>query len=104
MAGEGAHKHQQRRFREMEIRDQPVGDFEVVGWEDELVGPSAPRLDMTVRRDARLHGPAGARADYEHVLSAVDRLVDDRGGIHGDLIIFRVHLVLRQVLDFDGAE
>lgn len=104
VAAEGRHHHQLRGVGQVEVRDHGVGHREVVGVEDELVGPPLHGLDHAVGRDGRLERAHHRRADGDHLVAAALGVVDRLGRLLRDEELLGVHLVLREVLDVDRAE
>ncbi len=104
VTAERRHHHELRRVGQVEIRHHRVGDGEIIGVEDELVGPALHRFYHAARRYGGLHR-AHHRSAYGHHLAPVALgRVDALGTLLRHEELLRIHLMLRQILHVDGAE
>ena len=103
-ARQGAYQHDERRLRQVEIRDQAVQDLEPVPRIDKDTGPVALRVDdaLVIRRG--LDGPAAGGADADDPAARSLHRVDPIRRVLGDDIELRVHVVLQDVLLLHRAE
>ena len=70
------HKHDKRRFRQMEIRDQRIQDLKPVSRIDKDLRPSAARLQPSIFICRGLHRTAARRPHADHTVPALFRAVD----------------------------
>ena len=94
--GKRAHQHQQRRARQMKIRQHHVHMAKRVGRADKNVRRAVPRLDVA----AGLQRPRHRRAHRHHAA----RAADGRRCFRRNREPLGVHLVFLDVLDLHGAE
>ena len=104
LAGERADHHEQRRTGQVEVREHRVDGLEPIGRMDEDRTPPLPRLDDATGVRAGLERAHARAADGDDAASGGFRRRDGRGGRLRDLVAFRVHDVLFDFLDLDGAE
>ena len=88
----------------VEVGYHRVGQAEVVGREDKLVGPSLKLLQQAVCAHSRLSGFDHTCSNAAHMMALALRVVDDLAGFRRDEHLLRVHLVLRQVLYLNLVE
>ena len=87
----------------MEIGHQGVTGGALVGREQELVGPAAVGLDVSVHAHAGLKGAQHRGADGADLVAVVAQAVDFFGKLDADVHLLAVHAVLGEVLDVDVA-
>ena len=88
----------------MEVGQEAVCYLEFVGRENELVGPAGGRLDSVFRGGGTLHGPNDGGAHGADALAVGFGLVDGVCRLRINPKLFRIHLVLGQVLYFYVSE
>ena len=88
----------------MEVRYHGIGHREVVGIEDELVGPALHGLDHAAGRNGRFERPHDGRSDRCDLVPLFLGAVDDTGGLVRYEELLGIHLVFREVLDVHRAE
>ena len=88
----------------IEVGNQGIGQTEVVGREDELVGPSVVLLQQTVGTHSRLGCPQRADAYGTDMARGCLGIVDNTAGLRFNLHLLRAHLVLRQVFYLNGVK
>ena len=88
----------------VEIGNHTVGHTEIVGREDELVGPSVIFLQQSVGTYGGLRGTGRADANGTDVMSAALGFVDNVAGLSVDDHLLRAHLVLGQVFHLNALE
>src|SRR5690606_13352496 len=59
------YQHEQRRFRQMEIRHQHIDCLEAVAWRDEDLGGATPRLHRSVVGTGALDQPQRGRSNAD---------------------------------------
>ena len=88
----------------IEVGHHRVGQSELVGREDELIGPTLVLLQQAVSTHSGLCGAGHTGAyDADAVLGEF-RGVHNLAGLLRDEHLLGRHLVLREVLDLDGIE
>ena len=88
----------------MKVRYERVGDAEVVGREDELVGPHICRPYLAGGGDVRLQGPEHRDSYGANLVAGAFGAVDLLCRLLRDDHPFAVHTVLREVLHVHTAE
>ena len=88
----------------MEVGHDGVRHGELVGREDELVGPGVVGAHLVVRGHVGLQGPDHGHAHAADLVAAALGAVDLGGRLLADDDAFAVHAVLGEVLDVHRAE
>ena len=101
---EGRCEHVEGALGQLEVGHHGGGHMEVVGREDELVGPPFVGLDVAQGVAGRLHGALHGGADGHHLLAHVLGAVDDVAVFLFDGHFLRIHLVLGEVFHVGLAE
>ena len=104
VAAEGSGSHQHDGVGHVEVGDQGVTGGALVGREQELVGPAAIGLDVSVHAHAGLKSAEHRCADGAHLVAAVAQGVDLLGEFNADVHLLAVHAVLAQVFHLDVTE
>ncbi len=104
VTGESRHEHQQRRFREVEVRAEPFDDAKPVARRDEepRFGFAGAHTAGRIRRGFE-RAQAG-RADGDDPPAPRARRIDGGDGLGRDAIPLGVHPVGGKVLAFDRLE
>ena len=97
-------QHHQRRFRQVEVGHQRVGDPEREAGADEDVGRPAPGGNVAGGVGGAFDQPERGGADRDHPAAGGLGGVDLGGGGVAHLAPFGMHLVLRHVVDLHRQE
>ena len=101
---ERAHQHDERRLRQVEIRDKRIHHLEAVARIDVNIRPAAGRGHGTVLPRPALDGAAGGRADADHTPAVCLRAVDQIRRLLRNGAVFAVHIVLLDLVLLDRSE
>ena len=85
----------------IEVGHHRISQLEVVWREDELVSPSAERLQLIISTHRRLDGTHRADTHHTDMMALALGLVSHLAGLTAYNHLLRAHLVLGQVLHFN---
>ena len=99
-----AHKHDQRRLRQMEIGDQTVDRFELITRENENIGIFMTLAELAILAHDRFQCPAAGRTDRDNPPAFRFCLIQPvrRGLIHHEE--FRMHVMIGDILSIHRPE
>ena len=103
-AGKRRNQHDQRRLRQMKIRDQTVHAFEAVPGINEDGSITFARFHRSVLRSDSLNGTAAGGADTDYTMAGAVCLIDEVRILLQDPIRLRMHLVIEDILLFHRPE
>ena len=103
-SGKGGNEHQQRRLRQMKVRDNAVDDPENETGINEQPGTSLPGSDRSVFLCGGLKGAHAGRPDGNDAPALALRAVDRFGCIRSDLKALRQHPVFGDLFDANGLK
>ena len=98
------YQHNKSGLRQVEIGDQSIHHLEAVARVNEDVCPAAGGSHSAILRRPALQCAAGRCANADHTAAVFLGFVDDIGSLPGDDAVFRMHLMLRDLVLFHRAE
>ena len=104
VARKGAHEHYKRALGQVEVGDKAVDALKFIAGVDEDIRPAVVLAYAASESRHGFKGAAAGGADGEYPASARLSLVDYRGGLGGQVVVLRVHMMLLDVIRLDGAE
>lgn len=88
----------------MEVRDESVGNLELIRWVDELICPTLVWLYDTACEHARFESAHHAATNCIDITLGLQRLVDHVCRVLCDLEVFAIHAMLSKIFYFDSLE